>query len=785
MKKNDIRKVGTLFLLSFAVIINSLIVFLIYQQGRLAVDDSSAAVAPKVNLTLVSPSSTVGIANGSTIKVAAAIENPGNASVAEFVINYDKNVLEGAAISESTSVIALNKNLGASTGKMTVDITTSGPGTFAANTTLVTFDLTVKNSSGSGTTVSVGTESTLGIPNSLTTGSYGMVQLPFSTQTNNNAQMNLTLTNPTVSPFSVNETPIIRVSATNVGSSAVAEIVLTYDHNILEATNISEASTLIAANKNLGTSNGTLTVDVTRSGPGALPESSSLVDVTFRVKAVSGTSTIVRVANTSTLGIPNILASNGYGQLALTLQGSGSGPVCGNGSVESGEVCDDGNTSNNDQCSNNCQNKCTAPQIWNGSACITPASGVCGDGTIQNPNSNGVNEVCDDGNTANNDQCSSTCQNKCTAPQVWNGSTCATPSTEQGLILETPLTLDKTTLPASGGTISGTVKYRNNSSSPISILKLVIAGRPPGGENYAGPYYDFTPEANQITIQPGAVYTLNASRTITSTDPKGQWYAYSTWRDTNGVWHDAPIQYNKVFTVGGGAASGICGDGVIQAPNSQGINEVCDDGNIINNDQCSSNCLNACPFPRVWDGSSCFITPQFSKVCGDGEIQAPNDAGVNEVCDDGNTANNDQCASDCRNKCIEPQIWTGTACVTPATGYCGDGQVQTPNVLDVNEVCDDGNKNNNDQCSNDCRNKCNAPQIWNGTTCRAPLDSACKGDYNGSGTIDIIDFQILAQNYQKQSIDCKFNIVGSACYLDIEDFYAFAQLYRVANICKL
>lgn len=45
--------------------------------------------------------------------------------------------------------------------------------------------------------------------------------------------------------------------------------------------------------------------------------------------------------------------------------------VCGNNTVETGEVCDDGNTSNQDQCSSTCTNQCTSPQIWNGSSCIT------------------------------------------------------------------------------------------------------------------------------------------------------------------------------------------------------------------------------------------------------------------------------------------------------------------------------------------------------------------------------------------------------------------------------
>ena len=66
-------------------------------------------------------------------------------------------------------------------------------------------------------------------------------------------------------------------------------------------------------------------------------------------------------------------------------------PVCGDAIVDGdlGESCDDGNTADGDGCSSTCQ---IEPQ---------PA---CGDGVVDE------NEQCDDGNTADGDGCSSTCQ---------------------------------------------------------------------------------------------------------------------------------------------------------------------------------------------------------------------------------------------------------------------------------------------------------------------------------------------------------------------------------------
>src|SRR5207237_10228452 len=118
------------------------------------------------------------------------------------------------------------------------------------------------------------------------------------------------------------------------------------------------------------------------------------------------------------------------------------------------------------------------------------------------------------------------------------GSTVANPAAG-GLVISTPLTLDKTNLVA-GDTLRGTVTYQNTSSSPISVRAAVIGGRPPGGTNGGGPYDDLTPQLGAQTVQPGATVTFAASRAFTGSDPMGQWYAFSTYKDAGGVWHDGP-----------------------------------------------------------------------------------------------------------------------------------------------------------------------------------------------------------------------------------------------------
>lgn len=74
----------------------------------------------------------------------------------------------------------------------------------------------------------------------------------------------------------------------------------------------------------------------------------------------------------------------------------------------------------------------------------------------------------------------------------------------------------------------------------------------------------------------------------------------------------------------------VCGDGFLQPP------EECDDGNLINEDGCSDQCL-------------------LEAVCGDGNIS------VGEQCDDGNTVAGDGCSDSCQLEAV----------ATPTSGWSG------------------------------------------------------------------------------------------------------------------
>ena len=141
----------------------------------------------------------------------------------------------------------------------------------------------------------------------------------------------------------------------------------------------------------------------------------------------------------------------------------------------------------------------------------------------------------------------------------------------------------------------------------------------------------------------------------------------------------------------------FCGDGII----NQG-SEQCDDGNTLNGDGCSAECViqpfcgdniinqgsEQCDDGNNIEDDTCSNTCILN-ICGDGTVNN------GEACDDGNILDNDGCSSSCT---IEP--------------FCGDL------VVDQGEQCDDGNRIDDDTCSNTCiLNICGDGTVNNGEAC--------------------------------------------------------------------
>jgi cysteine-rich repeat protein len=180
----------------------------------------------------------------------------------------------------------------------------------------------------------------------------------------------------------------------------------------------------------------------------------------------------------------------------------------------------------------------------------------------------------------------------------------------------------------------------------------------------------------------------------------------------------------------------VCGDGVVQ----RGV-EDCDDGNRIPDDGCNNSCrTKACGNDVVEPGEACDGSDDCTDACrfencGDGVEQPPED------CDDGDNDDTDGCTSACllpecgdgvvqdgeecddgpsnsdrggctemceEAECGDGLLYVGVEACDPgaddecpqncAPPRCGDEIVQAED----GEICDDGNRDNTDGCSNAC-----------------------------------------------------------------------------------
>jgi cysteine-rich repeat protein len=161
-----------------------------------------------------------------------------------------------------------------------------------------------------------------------------------------------------------------------------------------------------------------------------------------------------------------------------------------------------------------------------------------------------------------------------------------------------------------------------------------------------------------------------------------------------------------------------CGDGIEQGT------EACDDGNIEDGDGCAANCqsrevcgdgvLNAaagelCDDGNTTGGDGCAADCVSVEICGNGVRD------VNELCDDGNTVPGDGCSGNCKStevcgnsivdlneKCDDGGAAGGCNADCQGGTGCGDGAIDRDGGGNALEECDDGNQDNQDDCTNQC-----------------------------------------------------------------------------------
>ncbi len=148
--------------------------------------------------------------------------------------------------------------------------------------------------------------------------------------------------------------------------------------------------------------------------------------------------------------------------------------------------------------------------------------------------------------------------------------------------------------------------------------------------------------------------------------------------------HDGKCDDGSPCNVGDTCPTGVChGDGCSHDCKSQGCGndrldpgEICDDGGTSD-----GKCMDGSPCGKTMPCATgkcmpdgCSADCLSKEVCGNGIVD------LGEVCDDGNTVSGDSCESDCQ---------SGTG--------CGNG------IIDPNEECDDGNQVDTDDCHNNCK----------------------------------------------------------------------------------
>jgi len=100
-----------------------------------------------------------------------------------------------------------------------------------------------------------------------------------------------------------------------------------------------------------------------------------------------------------------------------------------------------------------------------------------------------------------------------------------------GLVVSKPLQLDTATI-ARGSSLNATVGYFNNCTTPFTITNIVITASTSNGAIVA-----FPNRIDPLTLLPRQSIQFTASLPIQSTDPTGQWYAFTSFQTSDGQWH--------------------------------------------------------------------------------------------------------------------------------------------------------------------------------------------------------------------------------------------------------
>ncbi|MBU1123801.1 DUF4215 domain-containing protein, partial [Patescibacteria group bacterium] len=305
---------------------------------------------------------------------------------------------------------------------------------------------------------------------------------------------------------------------------------------------------------------------------------------------------------------------------------------CGDGIKDSNEQCDDGNTNDEDTCSNTCQ------------------ALSCGDGITQLE----YGEECDDENEINFDYCTNDCKDASCGDsivQIVIGEECDDGNFEEGDGCTSYCSLEPGYLPVCEDTdfginysVNGTLRFnRTWMSDPSPIFYTDKCYFPTDDRSHPSEWLEefYCDDGLRFANKNYECDRCCQGRCLNPDEPV----------PSEGCDINCPTG-SRICKSGTDQACvpvnvSCCGNGWID------IGEECDDGNRINDDNCTNECMD-------------------NPICGDNNPQG------DEECDDGNNVNDDECTNECKNP------------------VCGD------NILQSDEECDDGNTENYDGCSDQC-----------------------------------------------------------------------------------
>ena len=478
-------------------------------------------------------------------------------------------------------------------------------------------------------------------------------------------------------------------------------------------------------------------------------------------------------------------------------------PFCGDGDLDEGEECDDGNLDNGDGCDD---------------ACVLEP--FCGDGELDE------GEECDDGNVDNGDGCDDACviEPFCGDGEVDEGEECDDGNTDDFDGCSSVCVVEVFTCPIRSMTGIGEGLLTGDTCLVGDLDEPATCGSTNSGGDYM---FDYTAEES-------GTYTFSTVNDLRGYDTT--LYAKSACDgdelacndDTGGLGSSISLDIGAgavvtVVVTGFNTSCGffsldvtfepgpVCGDGAVAG------DEECDDGNLDNDDGCSSVCAlevcgdsivngeEECDDGNDVDGDGCSAAC-IVEFCGDGETQEA----LDEQCDDGNDAIGDGCTPECEielcgdgvtvgiEECDDGNDVDGDGCSAACIDeFCGDG-IHHPLLLedcdDGNDVlgdgctplcqqevcgdgervglegCDDGNLEDGDGCSSDCvaevcgdgilheaiGEECDDGNALNGDGCSASCLIQCFDDaieYLSGATVATGDTTVLPDNHAPSCVD--------------------------------